>query len=95
MLAMVYECIKYRYGQRMKLYYLNKIELYEANRYLSDIRNQTKLKQYREGYTPELIPVDNSELEKWDVVYRGRRFAETVISEEVVIFEINNNNENS
>jgi hypothetical protein len=59
-LRLIYDCINYKYGQRMKLYYLNKIELYEANRYLSGIRNETKLKQYREGYTPELVPVEMS-----------------------------------
>ncbi len=58
----------------------------EAHWELYRIQHKNKVEELKERDKVEDIEV----LEEWDVVYRGNRYPESVISEEVVIFELTN-----
>lgn len=80
-LWMIYEAISYKYGKRIKKYMLNKLEMYEADKWYENNRREVMLKKYKREYTPEI----EEAVYEWDIVKEGKRYAPEVISLELTI----------
>lgn len=86
---LVYEVIWHLQGAKIKAYWGRYMALKEADRLDQELREARILKQADKSRVQEVEAVPVEDLEGWENVFRGRRYPETVISDELIIFEIN------
>ena len=80
---MVYELIKFQYGEKIKKYIEHQKELAQAEEWYKNNRKQVRLNKFREEYYQDIEAVEDGEFD--DVIDGIRHTSENVITFELTI----------